>query len=94
MSLEQFRQCCPAIDHLIKQLIELELPVPDQATREGPLIAVCWSQTGVTFWFEPDAQECDVIDEFDAALLNGVDPADWPYPSADGYADYVRDASR
>ena len=94
MSLEQFRQSCPAIDQLIDRLIELELPVPDQASREGPLIAVHWSHTGVTFWFEPDAQECGVIDEFDAAILKGLDPDDWPYPSADGYADYVSDASR
>jgi hypothetical protein len=94
MSLEEFRQSCPAIDRLIEQLIELELPLPDRASREGPLIAVCWSHTGVTFWFELDARECGVIDEFDAAILNGVDPDDWPYPSADGYADYVPDASR
>jgi hypothetical protein len=94
MSLEGFRQSCRAIDRLIEQLIELELPLPDRALREGPLIAAYWGQTGVTIWFEPDAQECGVIDEFDAAILNGIDPDDWPYPSADGYADYVPDASR
>jgi hypothetical protein len=94
MSLEQFRQSCPAIDQLIEQLIELELPVPDQASREGSLIAVHWSHTEVTFWFELDAQECGVIDEFDAAILNGLVPDDWRYPSADGYADYVSDANR
>ena len=89
MSLEQFRESCPAIDRLIEQLIELELPVPDGASREGPHIAVYWSQTGVTFWFERDAKECGAIDEFDAAILKGLGPDDWPYPSADGYADYV-----
>ena len=89
MSLEQFRESCPAIDRLIEHLVELELPVPDQASREGPLIAVSWSKTGVTFWFEPDARECGTIDECDAAILKGLDPEDWPYPSADGYADYV-----
>jgi hypothetical protein len=53
-------------------------------------LALHWSETGVTFWFEPDAEKAGVIDEFDAAILKGVDPADWPpYPTAEGYAEYV-----
>jgi hypothetical protein len=36
-----------------------------------------------------DAEECGVIDELDAAILNGIDPTEWPYPTADGYAEYV-----
>jgi hypothetical protein len=38
MTLERFRASCPAIDQLINRLIELELPLPDEATREGPFI--------------------------------------------------------
>ena len=88
MSLEAFRNRCPAIDELIERLIELELPLPSDASMEEGLIAVSWSSTGLIFWFEPDARHCGVIDELDAALIKGLDPDDWPHPSADGYAEY------
>jgi hypothetical protein len=89
MSIETHRRRCRAIDRFIERLVELELPVPDEGSVEAGLIALRWSSTNVTFWFEPDAEDCGVIDEFDAALIKGLDPGDWPYPTPEGYAEYV-----
>jgi hypothetical protein len=89
MSIEELRSRCRAVDRFIDRLIELELPVPDGGSMEGALIALHWSSTGVTSWFEPDAERCGVIDEVEAAILKGVDPSEWPYPTAEGYAEYV-----
>jgi hypothetical protein len=78
---------CP--DRFIERLIKLELPLPDDGSREGELIALPWSATDVVLWFESDAEDCGEIDELDAAILQGLDVGDWPAPSVDGYADWV-----
>jgi hypothetical protein len=89
MSIDEARNRCPAVNTFINRLVELELPLPDDASTESGLLALDWSASGVTFWFEPDAEECGVIDELDAAILKGLDPSEWPYPTAEGYAEYV-----
>jgi hypothetical protein len=89
VSVDDLRNRCGAIDRFIHRLVELELPLPDDGSPDGEWLALRWSETGVTFWFEPDADDPGVIDEFDAAILKGVDPTEWPYPTAEGYAEYV-----
>ena len=89
MSVDDLRNRCGAIDRFIHRLVELELPLPDDGSPDGEWLALRWSDTGVTFWFEPDSEDPGVIDEFDAAILKGVDPTEWPYPTSEGYAEYV-----
>jgi hypothetical protein len=36
-----------------------------------------------------DRDDFGPIDEFEAALMKGLPSDEWPYPAADGYADYV-----
>ena len=88
MSVDELRNRRRAIDRFINRLVELELPLPDDGSADGDWLALYWNETGVTFWFEPDAEDAGVIDEFDAAILRGVDPTAWPYPTAKGYAEY------
>ena len=89
MSIEEVRSACRGIDRFIDRLVELDLPLPDEGSVDGDWLALHWRETRVTFWFEPNAEAAGVIDESDAAILRGVDPADWPHPTATGYAEYV-----
>src|SRR5690349_9587773 len=61
MSIDELRSGCRGIDRFIDRLVELELPLSDEGSVDGDWLALHWSATGVTFWFEPNAEEAGVI---------------------------------
>jgi hypothetical protein len=66
-----------------------QLPLPDQVDLEPHEIVLRWSETGFEVHMDRDRDDIGPIDELAAAMIQGLPPDEWPYPSADGYADYV-----
>ena len=72
------------------QIIEAAgLPLPDEMDCTPHDIVLRWTSTGLETHLDRDRDDFGPIDEFEAALMKGLPPDEWPYPAADGYADYV-----
>jgi hypothetical protein len=66
------------------------LPTPDESWREPESIAFRWSTTGFVVRLDPHREDLAPLDELEAAMIKGLPPNEWPWPTADGYADYER----
>jgi hypothetical protein len=63
------------------------LPTPDESWREANSVVLRWSNTGFTVHLDRDRSDLAPLDELEAAMIKGLPPSEWPWPTADGYAD-------
>jgi hypothetical protein len=69
------------------------LPLPDEMDSTPHDIVLRWTGTGLEVHFDRDRDDLGPIDELEAAMMKGLPPDEWPFPTADGYADYVPDSN-
>jgi len=65
------------------------LPLPDQMDCTPIEIVLRWSTSGFEVHLDRGRNDFGPIDELEAAMMKGLPPDEWPYPTAAGYADYV-----
>ena len=65
------------------------LPLPDEMDSTPVEIVLRWSASGFEVHLDRDRDDFGPIDELEAAMMMGLPPDEWPYPTAEGYADYV-----
>jgi hypothetical protein len=69
------------------------LPLPDEMDSTPHDIVLRWTATGLEVHLDRGRDDCGTIDELEAAMMNGLPPDECPFPTADGYADYVPDSN-
>ena len=65
------------------------LPLPDEMDCTPIEIVLRWSDSGFEVHIARDRDDFGPIDELEAAMMKGLPPDEWPYPTAEGYADYI-----
>jgi hypothetical protein len=70
------------------------LPLPDQMDSDAHGIVLTWSTTGFQVHLDREADHFGPIDELEAAMIKDVPPDQWPWPTPEGYADYVPRSSK
>jgi hypothetical protein len=69
------------------------LPLPDEMDSTPCDIVLRWTSSGLEVHLDRDRDDFAPIDELEAAMMKGLPPDEWPFPTANGYADYLRDTS-
>ena len=59
-------------------LIHAGLPLPDEVERHTTELVFLWHATRVAVVVELDRDEMDDFDDFERAMIAGVEPKDWP----------------
>ena len=73
----------------VQRVADAHLPLPDQMDSEPHGIVLRWTKTDLEVHLDRDRDDFGAIDEFEAAMMKGLPPEQWPWPTAEGYADYV-----
>lgn len=59
-------------------LTDAGLPLPDEVERHATEVVFLWHATQVAIVVELDRDDMDEFDDFEQAMIRGVDPKDLP----------------
>ena len=74
--------------HYVQMVDRAGLPLPDEMDSTPDEIVLRWTSTGLEVHLDRDRDDFGPLDELEAAMMQGLPPSEYPFPTVDGYAEY------